>query len=273
MFAVTVSRQSGSKGNEIAQLLAERLDFQFISEAEIHRLAEDCDSDYKDACSAYEQESFRSIIERFSFDRPAYRSLFEGLNYELASRGKVVMLGRGMQIVLKDIPGILHVRIVAPVDVKVKRIAETKGITESDALEFLQKQDSRRRHVFRSIYNYDPDDPMLYDLCLNTAYYNEESASEVLVTAFTGKDSQESEKSFEKLSNLAFAKRVESKVRKLVSSVSMYEAIQVSADIGKEVTLKGFVRSQKDSQIAEKTAREHQGVTGVHNKISVVSGF
>lgn len=273
MFAVSISRQSGSKGDEIARLLAAKLQFEFVDEEEIHRLAESCDNDYKNICSTYEQESFRSIVERFSFDKPAYRSLFEGLNYELASRGNVVMVGRGIQVVLKAIPGILHVRIVAPEEDRVKSIAKQQKISQHDALDFIQKQDSRRRHLIKSIYSFDLDDPMLYDLILNTSFYSDEPATEILLQAFKGKQSQETEETFSILKNKAFAKRVESKVRKQTSTVSMYEAVKVSADANGKVTLKGLVRSQKDSSIAEETAREHQGVSSVQNNLTVISGF
>ena len=123
MAVVTISRQTGSSGDEIAVLLAKKLKYELIDDEKIHSLAEGCDDEYKDACSAYEIEKFHGFFERLSFNRPAYKSLFESLNLELAGRDNVILLGRGVQVVLKEFPGILHVRIVAPQEIRIKQIA------------------------------------------------------------------------------------------------------------------------------------------------------
>jgi cytidylate kinase len=133
MAVVTISRQTGSKGDEIAALLAEKLNHELIDDEKIHSLAESCDDEYKDACSAYEMEKFQGFFERLSFNRPAYKSLFESLNLELAGRGNVILLGRGVQVVLKEFPGIFHVRIVAPEELRIKQIASEQNLSEQAA--------------------------------------------------------------------------------------------------------------------------------------------
>ena len=52
MAVVTISRQTGSKGDEIAALLAKKLNHELIDDEKIHSLAESCDDEYKDANSS-----------------------------------------------------------------------------------------------------------------------------------------------------------------------------------------------------------------------------
>ena len=56
MRIVTMSRQVGSLGNEIATLTAKKMDLELIERTSLHELAQSCDPEYKDACEVYESE-------------------------------------------------------------------------------------------------------------------------------------------------------------------------------------------------------------------------
>ncbi len=89
MAIITVSRKVGSWGETISKLAAEKLGYRVVTPEEFHRLAEACDSDFKKACSVFETEMPGGMIERFFLREPAYTSLFEALNFELAAGGDV----------------------------------------------------------------------------------------------------------------------------------------------------------------------------------------
>lgn len=272
MAAITISRQTGSEGDEIALLVAERLGFELINDEKIHRLAEKCDEDYRDACSAYELESFKGFFERLFYDRPAYKSLFEALNYELAGEGRVVILGRGAQIVLHDIPGIFHARVVAPEAKRVERIGQQRGLSDQESWDFIQSQEHQRRSLIQSIYKADISDHNYYDIVCNTAHYTVEAAADVLAAAFHKKsEAADSREVAKRLQKLAFAKRLESAIRKQVKSAPFMDGVQVVGGSTGEVTLQGFVQGEVDLEKALKIAHNHPGVTKVVNKLRVVS--
>jgi cytidylate kinase len=152
MAVVTISRQTGSKGDQIAALLAKKLNHELIDDEKIHSLAESCDDEYKDACSAYEMEKFQGFFERLSFNRPAHKSLFESLNLELAGKDNVILLGRGVQVVLKEFLGIFHVRIVAPDELRIKQIASEQNLSEQATRDYMHSQDTQRSALIQSIY-------------------------------------------------------------------------------------------------------------------------
>ena len=274
MAVVTISRQIGSKGNEIAALLAKKLNHELIDDEKIHALAENCDDEYKDACSAYEMEKFQGFFERLSFNRPAYKSLFESLNLELAGKDNVILLGRGVQVVLKDFPGIFHVRVVAPEALRIKQIAAAQNLPEQAASDYVHSQDAQRRALIQSIYKIDLNDFELYDIVINTAYFSVEAAADLIAEGIQKKAKSASRTlPVDEMQRAAFAKRLESIIRKKVEGLSFMEGIQVSAKAGGEITLIGFVGSERDVKIAQAIAEDYPEVCKVDNRLRVVSGL
>jgi cytidylate kinase len=267
MAIVVISRQVGSFGDEIASLVARKCSFQLIDQAQVHQLAQDCDSEFSKACTLYETELKPSFFEGFFFQSPAYSSLFESLNFEVASRGNVVIVGRGAQIVLRDVPGVFKARIVAPVEIRIKRVMEDKNVSGEEAGEFVSKYDTQRRALIRSIFDKDLRDWDLYDLILNTVSYDPETGSDILCKAVEvmKKDVDDADL-HEKLKNMAFAKRVESSLKKKIWT-SSYRNIEVTASSDGAVTLSGFVPDKKTKERAKKIAQDVRGVSRVENEL------
>ena len=274
MAVVTISRQTGSKGDEIAALLAQKLNHELIDDEKIHSLAESCDDEYKDACSTYEMEKFQGFFERLSFHRPAYKSLFESLNLELAAKGNVILLGRGVQVVLKEVPGIFHVRIVAPKELRIKQIASEQNLSEQAARDYMHSQDNQRSALIQSIYKINLNNFELYDIVINTANFAVEAAAD-LIAHGVQKKTESAKQAFplDEMQRMAFAKRLESIIRKKVQTLPFVEGVQVCAAAGGEIKLMGFVSSERDLKTAQTIAEDYPEVRKVVNRLSVVSGL
>jgi cytidylate kinase len=273
MAVVTISRQTGSRGDEIAALLAKKLNYELIDDEKIHFLAQSCDDEYKDACSVYEMEKFQGFFERLSFNRPAYKSLFESLNLELAAKDNVILLGRGVQVVLKEFPGIFHVRIVAPQQSRIKQIAAEQSLSEQAASDYMHSQDNQRRALIQSIYKIDLNNFELYDLVINTAEFSIEAAAELIAQGIQKKaESATRTLPLDEMQRMAFAKRLESIIRKKVEMLPFMEGVQVSAKTAGEITLIGFVRGERDVKTAQAIAEDYPEVCKVVNLLRVVSG-
>jgi cytidylate kinase len=274
MAVVTIARQTGSKGEEIAAILVKKLNHELIDDEKIHFLAESCDDDYKDACSAYEMEKFQGFFERLSFNRPAYKSLFESLNLELAARDNVILLGRGVQLVLREFPGIFHARIVAPEELRIKQIAGEQSLSEQAASDYMHSQDSQRNALIQSIYKIDLNEFELYDMVLNTASFSVEAAADLIAQGI-GKKAEATMQTLpvEEMQRMAFAKRLESVIRKKVETLPFIEGVQVTSKAAGEVTLIGFVRGERDVKTAQTIAEDYPEVCKVNNLLRVVSGF
>lgn len=268
MAIVTISRKLGSLGDVIAKLAARNLGYRLVSREELHDLARDCDAEFKQACSMYEtEESSAGLWERLFYKDPSHASLFEALNYELASQGNIVILGRGAQVVLGGNPGVFRVRVVAPAELRIERLAARLNLPVQEAADFMHRHDRQRRSMIEEMFQKDLNDWSLYDLVLNTAHFSAAQGAEIVAHAVIqtcpeGTDEQ----SRAKFHLLAQAKRVESTIKKKIATAP-FRTFRVDSDQEGKVILEGAVADKKSKQKAEEIARAYPGVNEVVNKL------
>ena len=267
MAIVTISRQVGSNGDEIAALVARKCKHQLVGRDEVHKLAQSCDAGFKDACALYEKETQPGFFERLFFNNPSYTSLFESLNFELASRGDVIIIGRGAQVVLRDMVGVIKVRVVAPTRVRIQRVAQKHKIDMGHAAEFVDKYDHQRKSLIRTLFDKDLRDWGLYDLIINTANFTPEGAADIVCQAIDVAHYEHTQEALKaELERRAFAKRVESAIKKEVVT-SPYRDITVSVDNENNATLNGYVQDKLSRERAEKVAKKFERIKDVNNDI------
>jgi cytidylate kinase len=269
MNIITVSRLVGSYGDEIAAKVAEKMGLEFVGRTGLHELAMSCDPEYSEACTLYETEHGPSFFERLFFDRPSHKSLFEALTYEQASRGNVVLVGRGAQIVLHDLPGVFCVGVIASREIRVQRIMEKLALPREEAEYYVDKYDAERITLIKTVFDKDPTDLLLYNLLINTDHYTADTAADVVVHAVNKMDMKPDGAGLvEQLKSKALAKRIEALVRKkLTSAVARH--VDISADPGGIIRVSGVIREKADKARVEKIAAEYPGVTRVENDLKV----
>ncbi|MFZ5584628.1 MAG: cytidylate kinase family protein [Thermodesulfobacteriota bacterium] len=275
MGIVTVSREVGSLGDEIAEGVAKELGYKLADRDYIHNLVKECDLEFSQACSAYESEVRpRGFMERMFFSNPAYHARFASLNYELASEDDVVIVGRGAQVPLSAVPGVLRVRVVAPLELRVERMSQRLNTSANEARDYVVRYGRERRALMESIYGKDLGDIYgfeNFDLILNTAQFNAQEGVRVVAAALKELE-QRSDAARRKalLKDLAFAKRVESLIKKSVNAVVPKDiAVEVLAP-GK-VRLTGLVSAKRNKELAEQIARQDPEVKEVVNELKTAS--
>ena len=270
MRIVTISRLLGAYGDIIAPIVARRMGLSLIGRDQLHELAQGCDPEFTDICSIYETEHGPHFFERIFFDRPSYTSVFEALTFEQASRGNVVIVGRGAQIILREIPGVARVRIVAPKDIRVKRIMERLNFSRDEAEDYAHKYDHERENLVRSIFQSDPQDWSLYDVIVNTERFSAGDAAQFVIDAVEKIEKVPDEEALkESLRNRALAKRIEALIRKvLTSAVARY--VMVKVEPGGLVNLSGRIREKTNKEKAEELASQFPGVTKVESDLKVM---
>lgn len=106
---------------------------------------------------------------------------------ELAARGDVVILGRGSQMLLTDMPRTLHVLCVAPRRLRANRLAERDEMGMDEAMRRTQESDRARCAFYKKFWRVEVEDPKLYDLTVDTSRLSYEIATEVVVAAARAK--------------------------------------------------------------------------------------
>jgi cytidylate kinase len=126
----------------------------------------------RDSSSAVQKVSDRAFIE-------AITSVLKGL-YQA---GNVVIIGRGANVILADAPGIIHVGMLSPLEVRMATIMEREHLTRKEAEAYAEEVEQARVKFFRKFFQVNPNDPSLYHLMLNLGQMRLETAAEVIAHA------------------------------------------------------------------------------------------
>ena len=175
MRAVTISREYGSGGGEIAARLARRLDWQLVDHQIVAEAAHNLG--VHEAVVAAHDEKAGGILSRvFQCPYPipaeeaqAYYEALRRVVLEAANTGHAVIVGRGGQVLLADQRDVLHVRVVAPLEQRVAYAVAREGLDTGAARKRVQEKDQARIRYTQTQFHCRPDDAHLYDLVFNTA--------------------------------------------------------------------------------------------------------
>ena len=116
-----------------------------------------------------------------------YLEVLESVVRELAKSPSLVIRGRGSQFILKNHPWSLHVLVVAPLDIRVKRVMQNLKIEEEAARKEIRRFDTSRQQFARRYFHADLEDPVHYDLVINTGGLSFVAATSLTISAFRAK--------------------------------------------------------------------------------------
>lgn len=206
MPVITIRGQYGSWSAEIGELIAHKLNIDYVDREIIAGVAERL---RRTSTSIAEKEMPPStLLGRISEAMAQTAYLGDGIyagiysplweiplndtNYlsglqhvikELAASQSIVILGRGGQFILKDFPGAFHVLIVAPIAVRVKRVMESLRLNEADAKREIARFDDGAREFVKRYFKANIADPINYDMVINTNHLSIEGAASIIVDA------------------------------------------------------------------------------------------
>jgi cytidylate kinase len=171
---VTVSREHGSRGGEVARLLAQELGFDFFDREILQRIAEDAHLGER-VVAALDDRDRRILSDwmtSFASDRhlsPAgYLYHLTRVVGAIAQHGGAVILGRGAHLILGE-GRALRVLVVAPLPARVAAVMERDGVPEREARHRITEVDSERKAFLIKNFHTEFGDPCRFDLTLNTA--------------------------------------------------------------------------------------------------------
>ncbi len=177
MLFITLSRQTGSYGKEIAELASQELALPIITREmamlkwfpevatahEMHMLAES---------PAFFLNPCRLGI--------SFSAFLENKLKEFVASQPAIILGLGGQIIFADDPSALHVKVTASQDVRIARIMQAYHLQNDDAARFLDLADRKHKKYISVLYEKDWAAPSLYHLNMNTDLLSIEGGASLL---------------------------------------------------------------------------------------------
>jgi cytidylate kinase len=181
MAVITISRQMGSLGCQVAEEIARCLKYRVVWREVINEAASR--AGVPEVALATIDELDILGLRPSAEAREAYHQAVLDIMQELANEGNVVIVGRAGQVILRDKPDVLHVRVYAPLDLRVERVAQQYAVSLEAARAQVMASDQARTRYLKRYYKSHWDDPDLYDVMINTAYLSAEKAARVVCKA------------------------------------------------------------------------------------------
>jgi len=226
MAIITISRQYGSQGDEIAHQVCEKLGYRYFDKRVIEQIASSmglAEGEWIDVAEeAYHHQIGKNLLNRIrclpvanilqTMMTPSEKKFVMAANWaedatgasvkqvrwlseqeerlfirdvilNAYQQGDFVIVGRGGQIILKEKPGVLHVRIIAPEDTRATYLAMQQHLQFETARTLIHEHDRAAAHYIKTWHQADWDDPLLYHLSINTAVSTRDAAVQTILAA------------------------------------------------------------------------------------------
>lgn len=199
---ISISRQVGTAGEEVAQAVAHRLGFRVIDYQVIQDAAQEAGVSPETVSESEHTPSLMTRLLEALARNPSmpvaawadpvplaasplytstdYRKFVEDVMREMADQGSCVIVGHAAQVILRERLDTVRVLVTGSNSYRARRIKTGMGIDEKEALKIIEKTDHERLDYFRRFYETGWLTPCTYDLCLSTDHLNPEQAADII---------------------------------------------------------------------------------------------
>ena len=179
---VTISRQAGAGADTVARLLAEKLNAALPKDERpwvvfdknlIAKVLEDADLPQEIAKHIREDKdtTLQAIVGELLGLHPSMWTIFHHTSdtiLKLARLGRCIIVGRGGNLITAKLPGGVHLRLVAPDEVRLAHLIHDLKMDAAAAEKYLHDEDTGRRRYVKTNFEREIDDPLTYDAVFNT---------------------------------------------------------------------------------------------------------
>ena len=191
---VTISREFGCCGYDVAQKIVEIINAENKPEplwaaydrVLIDKLTEDMglSSSLVETLTGNARNSltnlFQTSFSKFPPQVAVYRRMSETIAM-LAANGNCVIVGRGGNLITRNVQGGFHVRIVAPLRWRADNMAEKMNMSKSAALKAIDEKEKQRPSFFREFLKHELTDPLNYHLLVNNFHYTTDEVARLII--------------------------------------------------------------------------------------------
>jgi cytidylate kinase len=254
MSIVTISRGSYSRGKEVAEKLAQVLNYECISREIILEASEQFNIPELKLVRAIHDAP--TILDRFTSGKERFIAFFRAALLKHLQRDNIVFHGLAGHFFLQKIPHILKVRIIADLEDRVREEMKRENISADEARLVLVKDDAERRKWGLSLFGLDSWDSRLYDIILHIDNMQVDNAVSIILHSLEQPCFQTTVESRRLLDDSSLAAQVEAAL------VKDFPKVEVDAREGDVfVSVRGSLVDEKI--ISAKVKNQAEMVAGV----------
>ncbi len=180
MAVITISRGSKSGGQAMAECLAEQLQYPIVGREILQEAASRLG--VSEESLSHQMEHVPKLWGRHAATRRLYVAGVQAALAGYVAEGNLVYHGLAGQLLLRGLPAVLRVRLIAPRERRINTLMEAHEMDEAAAADFIQHVDGARARWVRMMYGEDIEDPALYDVVVNLETMTVPGACAALVT-------------------------------------------------------------------------------------------
>lgn len=181
MAIISICRGTKSGGEAIARCLAEQFGYPILGREVLQEAAAQLGVSADDLVEKMEDRP--RFFDRSASLRRTYIAAVQATLAEAAVGGNLVYHGLAGGFLLKDVPGVLCVRLIAPVEMRVQALRESHGMDEASAVAYIHEVDEARARWVKGMYGVDILDPTNYDMVMNLGTFSIAEACKIITVA------------------------------------------------------------------------------------------
>ncbi len=259
MSVITISRGSFSGGTMLAECLSKSLGYRCVDREVIVERA---------AARGVSQDELRdalqkppTFLERLQHKKYLYLVLIQAALAEEVREGKAVYHGNAGHLLLKGGPHVLRVRIIAPIEFRLKMAQDRLKLSRAEALDYIARMDQDRRKWAQYLYGVDWGDPGNYDIVLNLEHMTIRSACEAVSTLARQRCFEFTPRCRAAMDDLALASHVRAELA--LDAATSHLEFEVEAKNG-AVQVHGAVTGTRDVTEIQRIAAAVPGVVSLN---------
>jgi len=257
MAILTISREFGSGGRELGQTISDDLGYRFIDRTKILENIRQAGEKWEKWSKTLD-EHYPTVWEKYDWSFKGFAALVQSVILQEALKNNVVIMGRGGNFLLKDIPYALRIRVVAPMDKKIDRVVERESVNNDTARWLIEKTDRERSSFIHLLYGRPWDDAAEYDRVFDTGIKTLDEIAAVLHAALSDKDTFHTETTEKLLRMRARAARIKAEI--MIDHDFFIPTLDVYPD-GDTIILRGVIHNPDEhKKIEGKATRIADGI-------------
>lgn len=185
---ITIGRQHGSGGHEIAQALSETLGFKVYDKEIVDHAAENSNFS-REILSSYDEKRvspyivpaphYLGINESFRLNMQVASAQFDAIR-KLADEGDGIFVGRCADYVLRHREDLVRVFIMADEDFRIRTMMKRRDLTEDQAKKLIKEVDKDRASYYKYYTDQIWGERENFDLCINSGRVGVDGAVQVI---------------------------------------------------------------------------------------------
>lgn len=266
MAIITISRGTFSGGKALAESVAARLGYRCIAREALVTASRDYGVSLDEMSKAL--TDVPGTLERLGLARFRYLAFVQAELVRQVKDENAVYHGLGGHLLLRDLPHVLRVKVIADIEFRINAAMERADLTRPDAIKFIQNIDEKRDRWVKFLYHVDRNDISTYDLVINLKSISMSSACDIVCQSASLPEYQSSPESRKRLDDLVLATEVRARIA--AANIIDDHDIKINADDG-IITLEGRVRNLADADRVREAVRAMPEVRGINSKLQVQS--